>query len=253
MTDTLPTPADNRSSASDVAACLTGCLRAVACCLLVLTTFRLAAADESIVDFDQDVRPLLQTYCGDCHSGDGAEAGLDVMQARSAQDVQAHRDPWKKVFSFVKIQAMPPADAEQPTEQERQRLLDWLDHTLFDVDCEHQPDPGRVTVRRLNRTEYNNTIRDLVGVDFQPADDFPSDDVGYGFDNIGDVLSISPLLMEKYLDAAEQIAVAGRSSAGRRPHRSAAPRQRTQTERGGKGRAGRRNRHGLARQRHRQV
>src|SRR5690606_15488506 len=68
------------------------------------------------------------------------------------------------------------------------------------------PNPGRVTVRRLNRTEYNNTIRDLVGVDFQPADDFPSDDVGYGFDNIGDVLSISPLLMEKYLDAAEQIA-----------------------------------------------
>src|SRR5207302_197758 len=64
---------------------------------------------------------------------------------------------------------------------------------------------GRVTIRRLNRTEYNNTIRDLVGVDFKPADDFPADDVGYGFDNIGDVLTVSPLLLEKYLSAAEMI------------------------------------------------
>jgi hypothetical protein len=66
-------------------------------------------------------------------------------------------------------------------------------------------DPGRVTLRRLNRAEYNNTIRDLLGVDFQPAKDFPADDVGYGFDNIGDVLSLPPILMEKYLSAAEQV------------------------------------------------
>src|SRR6185369_15834195 len=65
--------------------------------------------------------------------------------------------------------------------------------------------PGRVTVRRLNRTEYGNTIRDLVGLDFTPADDFPSDDIGHGFDNIGDVLSISPILMERYLAAAESV------------------------------------------------
>src|SRR6185503_10649065 len=68
-----------------------------------------------------------------------------------------------------------------------------------------KPDPGRVTIRRLNRTEYNNTIRDLVGVDFQPAEDFPSDDIGHGFDNIGDVLTLSPVLMERYLAAAESV------------------------------------------------
>ena len=67
-------------------------------------------------------------------------------------------------------------------------------------------DPGRVTARRLNRAEYNNTIRDLLAIDFQPASDFPADDSGYGFDNIGDVLSLSPILMEKYLAAAEKIA-----------------------------------------------
>src|SRR5436309_2854188 len=68
-----------------------------------------------------------------------------------------------------------------------------------------KPDPGRVTVRRLNKAEYYNTVRDLVGVDFNPAEDFPSDDVGHGFDNIGDVLTLSPVLMERYLAAAESI------------------------------------------------
>src|ERR1700757_3943712 len=69
-----------------------------------------------------------------------------------------------------------------------------------------KPGPGRVTARRLNRYEYNNTIRDLLAIDFRPAADFPADDSGYGFDNIGDVLSLSPVLMEKYLHAAEKIA-----------------------------------------------
>ena len=64
---------------------------------------------------------------------------------------------------------------------------------------------GRVTARRLNRVEYNNTIRDLLGVAARPADEFPVDDSGYGFDNNGDVLSVSPMLMEKYMQAAEKI------------------------------------------------
>ncbi|HTG45667.1 MAG TPA: DUF1592 domain-containing protein, partial [Verrucomicrobiae bacterium] len=87
---------------------------------------------------------------------------------------------------------------------EREKINSWIKNILFHVDCNH-PDPGRVTIRRLNRSEYNNTIRDLVGIDFQPAADFPVDDSGYGFDNIGDALSLSPLLFEKYLAAAEQV------------------------------------------------
>ena len=85
-------------------------------------------------------------------------------------------------------------------------MTDWIEITLAKVDCTKKKDPGRATIHRLNRAEYNNTIRDLVGVDFQPAEDFPSDDVGYVFDNIGDVLSLSPVLMERYLTAAESIA-----------------------------------------------
>jgi hypothetical protein len=100
---------------------------------------------------------------------------------------------------------MPPPGVPHPTPAERERLVTWIDSTLSSAECELD-DPGRVTMRRLNREEYNNTIHDLFGINLRPADTFPSDDVGYGFDNIGDVLSISPLLMEKYLVAADQVA-----------------------------------------------
>ena len=101
---------------------------------------------------------------------------------------------------------MPPEDRPQPSEAEFDALTGWIQAELQKGQCGGPVDPGRVTIRRLNRAEYNNTIRDLLGIDFRPADDFPSDDVGYGFDNIGDVLSMPPLLLEKYMAAAEKIA-----------------------------------------------
>ena len=80
-----------------------------------------------------------------------------------------------------------------------------MDAQILRADRTTPTDPGRVTIRRLNRTEYNNTVRDLLGVDLKPADDFPQDDSGYGFDNIADVLSLPPVLMERYLVAAERV------------------------------------------------
>ena len=101
---------------------------------------------------------------------------------------------------------MPPLEEEQPEEAQRQAVATWLERELARIDRVTPPDPGRVTARRLNRNEYNNTIRDLLGVEMRPADDFPQDDAGYGFDNIADVLSLSPVLMEKYLSAADNVA-----------------------------------------------
>ncbi len=100
---------------------------------------------------------------------------------------------------------MPPEGNPLPTKEQREMLVGWIDGTLSKGACDIH-DPGHVTMRRLNRDEYNNTIRDLTGLDLKLADTFPNDDVGYGFDNIGDVLSMSPLLMEKYMAAAEKIA-----------------------------------------------
>ncbi|MEE1544544.1 MAG: DUF1587 domain-containing protein, partial [Alphaproteobacteria bacterium] len=115
---------------------------------------------------------------------------------------------WEKVYDMLHRREMPPEKKPQPADEELVLLVEFIDAELAKFDCSDPAvpvNPGRVTLRRLNRSEYNNTIRDLFGVDYQPAADFPNDEVGYGFDNIGDVLSLSPILMEKYLRAAEQI------------------------------------------------
>lgn len=109
------------------------------------------------------------------------------------------------VKEAVSKKEMPPKNKPIPTDSERKSVIDWINDSFTRIDCGKEKDPGRPTVRRLNRSEYNNTIRDLVGINFQPADDFPTDDVGYGFDNIGDVLSMPPILLEKYMTAAEKI------------------------------------------------
>jgi hypothetical protein len=109
---------------------------------------------------------------------------------------------------LVKIHTreMPPAEhPDQPTAPEREAMAKWIDDAINKLDTSGPRLAGRVVWRRLNRVEYRNTVRDLLGVDFDPRD-FPSDDVGYGFDNIGDVLSIPPLLVEKYVAAAKKIA-----------------------------------------------
>ena len=99
---------------------------------------------------------------------------------------------------------MPPAGKPRPSGEERRILEDWIKYGAFGIDPK-DPDPGRVTVRRLNRVEYRNTIRDLIGVDYDTTAEFPPDDTGHGFDNIGDVLTMSPLLLEKYIAAADVI------------------------------------------------
>lgn len=155
--------------------------------------------------FTKDIQPLLAKYCTNCHGGERPRADLSLTKYKDADAVMRDRKVWEKVILHVRAREMPPENKPQPTPAEAQLLTLWIEAQLARVDCTKDRDPGRVTLRRLNRAEYNNTIRDLVGVDFQPAEDFPADDVGYGFDNIGDVLTLPPILLEKYLAAAEKI------------------------------------------------
>jgi hypothetical protein len=150
--------------------------------------------------------PLLQQYCLDCHNEDNREAGLDLSSLRTIDALGRSNDPMQRVLEMIRFGAMPPEDADQPTAGQRKTLVTSLDRALFAVSCDQRPRPGKVTARRLNRAEYNNSIRDLFGVDLKPAEVFPSDEVGAGFDNNGDVLSLSPMLIEKYLEAAEDVA-----------------------------------------------
>lgn len=156
------------------------------------------------LSYEKSVLPVLKEYCFSCH-GDGKKKGdLALDKYKDMEELLADRKTWESVLQNVTSQAMPPENKKQPSPAQRDMLTAWIQREVFQCDCSN-PDPGRVTIRRLNRTEYNNTIHDLLGVDFQPAEDFPQDDTGYGFDNIGDVLSLSPVLLEKYMTAAQKI------------------------------------------------
>jgi cytochrome c553 len=155
--------------------------------------------------FERDVAPLLKTYCVRCHGNAKTKGKVNLEKDASDDAVRKNLKVWEKVGDNLRADDMPPAGEKKPTAPELEIINRWLDAVVYKADCSGPQNPGRVTIRRLNRAEYNNTIRDLVGIDFKPAKDFPADDVGYGFDNVGDVLSLSPLLMEKYLAAAEKI------------------------------------------------
>ncbi|OJW13700.1 MAG: hypothetical protein BGO49_29680 [Planctomycetales bacterium 71-10] len=178
-------------------------LVAIACGLAWLSPLR-SSADEG--DAAAPARAVVEKYCLSCHKGEEADGGLDLVKLMAKGSPSSNRKPWRRVKENVEGGTMPPDDHPQPSEAEAGALAAWIDAEVEKAGCDGPVDPGKVTVRRLNRAEYDNTVRDLTGVDFRPADDFPSDDVGYGFDNIGDVLSLPPILMEKYLAAAEAIA-----------------------------------------------
>lgn len=156
------------------------------------------------LQFNSKIKPFLSKYCYDCH-GEGSSKGqvsLDDPQKGAHQ--MDNRELWLQIWEYLRSDLMPPAKKEQPEIAERQEILHWIERNVFLLDHEN-PDPGRITMRRLNRVEYGHTIQDLLEVEFDVTDNFPPDDTGYGFDTIGDVLTISPLLMEKYFLAAEQI------------------------------------------------
>ncbi len=166
------------------------------------------AENEPDGDFRRVVLPFLNKNCVFCHNATRETAGLrlDVFEERG----QGPEVPglWKKVQDKLLLGEMPPKDRPQPNVDTVVTVIEWIKTRTDNPALARPPEPGRVTARRLNRTEYNNTIRDLIGVNLKPADNFPADDAGYGFDNIGDVLSLPPILMEKYLTAAERIAEA---------------------------------------------
>jgi mono/diheme cytochrome c family protein len=156
--------------------------------------------------FETILKPFLAENCYSCHGDKKQEKELNFQAFSSAASLVEHRERWEDVVRKLRSAEMPPLEEEQPSDEQREAVATWVERELDRIDRETPPNPGRVTARRLNRTEYNNTIRDLLGVDPRPADDFPQDDSGYGFDNIADVLSLSPVLMEKYVTAADRVA-----------------------------------------------
>jgi len=161
-------------------------------------------AEKPREDFAKVAIPFLTKHCFHCHGPEKKKADLALHIFKDEQDVLKNRKVWQAVFNMVHAGEMPPEERPRPGLPESEAFLNVIQDIFARADKLAKRDPGRVTMRRLNRVEYRNTIRDLLGVDFD-ANELPPDDVGYGFDNIGDVLTISPFLMERYLASAESI------------------------------------------------
>ena len=155
-------------------------------------------------EFTRKIRPVLETYCFDCHGGGENRGGVALDAADYTTNFMAGRDLWWRVLKNLQANLMPPANKLQPSRKQKEMITQWIKRSVFEINPLN-PDPGRVTLRRLNRVEYQNTIRELVGVDFDAPGIFPPEDTGHGFDNLSDVLTLSPMLLEKYVDAAEKI------------------------------------------------
>jgi len=166
-------------------------------------------AKSALVDaaaFDRDVRPILKNTCSGCHNSTVMSGGANLLPYLDPGTVTTDREAWDKIYQKIESGEMPPRGVPRPPQAKVDALLKFLKTEFDKADSAVKPNPGRVTARRLNRNEYRNTIRDLLAVDFRADKDFPTDDSGYGFDNIADILTVSPVLMEKYLNAAETIA-----------------------------------------------
>lgn len=161
------------------------------------------ASDTPLGSFTRDIQPVLDTYCYDCHGGGFKKGGISLDEFKSDADIRNHA-LWLRVMKNVRAGIMPPAGEDRVPSEDLKKLMTWIKLQAFSLDPEH-PDPGRITLRRLNRVEYRNTVKELTGVDFDTLKEFPADDTGQGFDNLGDVLTISPMLLERYLDAAQTI------------------------------------------------
>jgi len=157
--------------------------------------------------FKAATHSLFQYTCGECHNSAELAGGLDVALYDSPDSLTADPARWELILAKLKSGEMPPrdSDVERP-EAEIKTLVSFLETEFARADAAMRPDPGRVTARRLNRAEYTNTIRDLLAIDFRADKNFPTDDSGEGFDNIGEILTVSPVLMEKYMSAAARIA-----------------------------------------------
>ena len=163
----------------------------------------LPKADETT--FKQTIAPILQKHCIRCHGEKKQEASFRVD--RLGPDILKEKTAgiWHELINRVNSGEMPPEKQPPLSEKELNQLSQWVFAGLRRVADASQDSGGRVVVRRLNRQEYNNTIRDLVGVPFEAGADFPDDPAAHGFDNVGSALSISPLHMEKYVLAARKV------------------------------------------------
>ncbi len=172
-------------------------------------------AKTPIETYNSQILPMLEKHCYECH-GDGYDKGKVAFDLLETDQEILDPKLWLRVLNNVRAGLMPAEDNPRLNADEQATLERWIKRDVFHIDPA-RPDPGRVTVRRLNRVEYRNTVQDLLGVDYNTDHEFPPDDTGFGFDNIGDALTTSPMLMEKYVAAAQTVIAQAVPTVARKP------------------------------------
>lgn len=182
------------------------CASRILVLMIALLVWLLPATDAclSAADYESEVQPILEKYCYDCHGFGAAEGNFTLDDFESPADVLAAAELWWRVVKNLRAGVMPPSGESKPSDEELQLIYSWIKFGPFQIDPENI-DPGPVTISRLNREQYGNTVRELMGVPFDEKLLFPPDDSGHGFDNVADALMVSPLLLDKYLQAAEML------------------------------------------------
>jgi hypothetical protein len=176
---------------------------------VVLTMAAIPGAAAPALDrqFQQTVQPFVANYCIQCHSGQAPAAQLDLKAYTTLETVTRDYPRWALVLEKLTAKEMPPKPVPPPPEQARQQVIDWIQAVRTEELRKNAGDPGLVLPRRLSNAEYNYTIRDLTGHDMQPAREFPVDPANpAGFDNSGESLTMSPALLNKYLQSARGVA-----------------------------------------------
>jgi mono/diheme cytochrome c family protein len=148
---------------------------------------------------------LLDQYCSRCHNDERLSGNLTLSILKPDDPITGrHLEEWEKILRMTRRGEMPPHNRPEPSPEARASFTNWL-ATALDEHARAHPDPGRATLRRLNRSEYANSVRDLLALDVDVTSELPADDSGYGFDNIADVLNVSPTLLDRYLSVAHKL------------------------------------------------
>ncbi len=180
----------------------------LACGAIAISVVAVAAptSPKLAQQFEDTVRPFVARHCIGCHGGEKPAALFNLEVYPTVETVVEDHPHWALILGRLKAAEMPPKAAPQPSPESRQQVIDWIEAIRAEEAARNAGDPGPVLARRLSNAEYNYTIRDLTGVDIRPTREFPIDPANpAGFDNSGESLSMSPALLNKYLQAAREV------------------------------------------------
>lgn len=161
--------------------------------------------DKDPLSWDRRIHRIVSRYCTGCHDNDDPSGNVNLARDQDVRLILEHRRTWETALTVLQRGEMPPEGERQPSSDERRDLIQFIERTLNELDCSEPADPGYPSIRRLNRVEYDNTIEDLIGLKLDLSDRFPPDESAYGFDHLGEVLSLSPPQVQQYYDAAREV------------------------------------------------